>query len=383
MARSKNTLASKVKANTERQKRGAMNASYLSLPEGIPLIQIKEKMTLVVDFLPYTVTSDHHMDKDVKLKMAVKGTEWWKLPFRTHKGIGPNRQAIVCPRSVSPKLRCPICEEYDAEREQGASHDDVGHLWPSLRNLYLVYPRMKGYPKVPHILDISQHLCQRFINDEMESQEEYDFMDVRQGKTVSLRFSERTHNNYKFYEVSRIDFLERKKAIPKSVLQKAAEIDLDNCLVVLSYDEILEIFHSTTPVEDPDTQPARRKSKKSKKSKKADNDVDWGEEDDDEEEFDEDVEDAIFDEDDEDEEEEDFDDDFDEEEDDEDEDEDDDDFDEEDEDEDEDDEDDDDFDEEDEEEEEEPKRSKKSKKSKKTKTSKKTSRKSGKKRRRK
>lgn len=349
MARSKSTLASQVRANTERQKRGAMNASYLSLPEGVPLIQVKEKCTLVLDFLPYKVTSNYHMDKDAKLGMAVKGSKWWKLPIRVHKGIGPNRQPIICPRSVSPKLKCPICEEYDAEREQGSSHDDVGHLWPSLRNLYVVYPRMKGYPKVPHIFDMSQHLCQRFINDEMENQEVYDFMDPKVGKTVSLRFSERKHNNYRFFEVSRIDFLERRKPIPKSVLAKVPE--LDECLVVMSYDEMLEIFHSSAPVEDPDTQPSRKRSKKSKKSTKSKSrDVGWGDDDDDDDDaFDEDVEDAIFDEEDDEEADDDVedfdDDDFD----------DGDDFD------DEDDEDDD----EDDEEPEPPKRSKKSKKSKK------------------
>jgi hypothetical protein len=79
-----------------------------------------------------------------------KGEPNWRLIYKQHVNVGPNRETIVCPRCFGE--RCPICDAYDEVRfnfpgEKGSKENKeyytnvVKPLQPKARALYSVVDR--------------------------------------------------------------------------------------------------------------------------------------------------------------------------------------------------------------------------------------------------
>ena len=111
-----------------------------------------------------------------------------------------------------------------------------------MRNLYIVIPKNnKNYSEEPHIWDISQFLFQDKLNEEIQENEEYEtFPDLEEGYTLRIRFAEGSFGSNKFAEVSRIDFIERKKPYDESILEKIPS--LDDILEIPPYPTIESMF---------------------------------------------------------------------------------------------------------------------------------------------
>ncbi len=302
-----------VSRNAEKQTRGVSQYGYLRLPKGVNIFKEEPRTRVELDILPYVITSDNHPDKDEEYGVAVKGELWYKRPYWLHRSVGSDNQSVVCPSSVGKP--CPICEYRAQLLKEGVKWDDdtVKALKPSMRNLYVVIPKNnKNYPEEPHIWDISQFLFQDKLNEEVQENEEYEtFPDLEEGYTLRIRFAEGTFGSNKFAEVSRIDFIERKKPYDESILEKVPS--LDDILEVLPYSTIESMFFGNmSPDEDEDGEYDDEDVKKKKRKVEEDEDID----DDVEEEEDEDIDDdddEDEDDDDEDEDEEDDDEDEDEE----------------------------------------------------------------------
>jgi hypothetical protein len=200
------------------------------------------KTRVSLDIIPYVVSDPRHPDRDDEFQIAVPGEIWYKRPYYMHRGVGPNKDIIVCPTSVGQ--RCPICEYRQELLDEGTdwNDDSVKALRPSLRNLYVVIPRgHKDYEEVPHIWDISQFLFQNALNEEIGENEEYEtFPDPEDGFTLQIRFAEESFGGNKFASVSRIDFVERKKPLDDSIIDQAP--DLDKVLVIPSAETVEQIF---------------------------------------------------------------------------------------------------------------------------------------------
>ena len=200
------------------------------------------KTRVSLDIIPYVVSDPRHPDRDDEFQIAVPGEIWYKRPYYMHRGVGPNKDTIVCPTSVGQ--RCPICEYRQELLDEGTdwNDDSVKALRPSLRNLYVVIPRgHKDYEEGPHIWDISQFLFQNVLNEEIEENEEYEtFPDPEDGFTLQIRFAEESFGGNKFASVSRIDFVERKKPLDDSIIDQAP--DLDKVLVIPSAETVEQIF---------------------------------------------------------------------------------------------------------------------------------------------
>jgi hypothetical protein len=294
-----------VSRNAERQARGVSQYGYLRLPKGVNIFKEEPRTRVELDVIPYVVTGDNHPDKDEEYGIAVKGELWYKRPYWLHRGVGPDNQSVVCPSSVGKP--CPICEYRAQLLKDGARWDDdtVKALKPSMRNLYVVIPKNnKNYSEEPHIWDISQFLFQDKLNEEIQENEEYEtFPDLEEGYTVRIRFAEGTFGSNKFAEVSRIDFIERKKPYDESILEKIPS--LDDMLEVLPYPTIEAMFFGNMSPDEDEEEEYDDEEKKKKRKVDEDEDIDDDmeeeeDEEDDDEEVDEDEDDEEDDEDDED-----------------------------------------------------------------------------------
>lgn len=275
-----------VSRNAEKQNRGSQYG-YLRLPKGINMFKEEPKTRVELDIIPYVVTCDNHPDRDEEYGIAVKGELWYKRPFWLHRGVGSDNQSIVCPSSVGKP--CPICEYRAQLLKDGAEWDDdtVKALKPSMRNLYVVIPKKnKNYPEEPHIWGISQFLFQDKLNEEIQENEEYEtFPDLEEGYSLRIRFAEGTFGSNKFAEVSRIDFIERKKPYDESILEKIPS--LDDILEILPYHTIEAMFFGNmSPDEDEEYD-----DEDVKKKRKEDEDIDDDMEEEEDEDIDEDYED--------------------------------------------------------------------------------------------
>ena len=114
--------------------------------------------------MPYEVTSKRHPDRNAEDEIAVPGSLWYKRPFKIHRNIGVDNDRVVCLTSVGKP--CPICEKRSELVRQDADKEDTDALKQSLRNLYVVVPLdSKKHEVEPHIMDMSQYLCQDEINN--------------------------------------------------------------------------------------------------------------------------------------------------------------------------------------------------------------------------
>lgn len=252
----KSSFRDKVLGNVKKQKTQSKQYGYLALPKGVNVFKETPGSRVRLDFLPYTVVDYKHPDRDDELGIAVPGSLWYKRPFKLHRGIGVNRESIVCPTSIGK--RCPICEYRQKLIKEGANwqDDNVKALRPLSRNLYIVIPLdSPDYDKKPYVWDISQYLFQDKLNAELEENEEYGlFPDLKEGYTLRVRFSEEAIGKNTFADTSRIDFEERDHEYDESILEKAP--NLDEVLVILPYDQIEAKFFEMedagvpAPVED-------------------------------------------------------------------------------------------------------------------------------------
>src|SRR5690606_7808281 len=103
------------------------------------------------------------------------------------------------------------------------------------------------------------------LNEEMQENEEYEtFPDLEEGYTLRIRFAEGSFGTNKFAEVSRIDFIERKKPYDESILEKIPS--LDDMLEILPYPTIEAMFFGNmSPDEDEEYDDEDLKKKKKRK----------------------------------------------------------------------------------------------------------------------
>ena len=273
-----------VASNTEKQTKQASKLGYFMLPKNVKLFKETPGSKVRLDFLPYVVTDPNHPDKDEDNGVAVVGTQWYKRPFRIHRGIGVNNEYVVCPTSIGK--RCPICEYRAKRQKEGAPKEELTALNATHRNLYIVIPKdVKDFDEVPHVWEISQFLFQDKLNEEIQEDEDNAcFPALDEGKTVRIRFTEETFMKNKYADVSRIDFEDRDE-YPESLLKTVP--NLDEVLQILTYKELEAKFYEV--VADDDEEEEKEKSTPRKKTEiksldEEDEDEDIDEDDDDDEE---------------------------------------------------------------------------------------------------
>ena len=269
MAKKKRSnFKSKVRKNTEQQKKDKKSFGYLQLPEGVKTWKEPAGERVYFDMLPYEVTDKKHSDRDSDEGIGIPGELWYKRPFRIHRNIGGNNDTVVCPSTI--KKSCPICEHRAQRLKEGASwqDDEIKALKQSHRNLYVVIPiGQKEYDEKPHIWDISQYLFQEKLNEELEEDEDNaNFPDLEEGLTLRIRFSEEKIGKNTFADTSRIDFEERDDVYDESILEDVP--NLDEALKIMSYKEISALFMEMDEDEIEDAEEPEEESEKEQEDEK-------------------------------------------------------------------------------------------------------------------
>jgi len=272
----KSNFRGKVGSDAKRQKTAGASYGYLNLPKGVSVFSPEPgSKHVLLDFLPYIVTDERHPDRNEAEEIAMPNSLWYKRPFKIHRNVGVDNDAVLCLTSFGKK--CPICE-YRAKRiREGADKEETDAMKQSMRVLYVVVPlNSKKHEVEPHIFDISWWLFQDLLNDELEEDEDYEaFPDLEEGLTLKIRFDSKTiGKSQAFAEASRIDFEEREEQYTEEILEDVPS--LDEMFAVLSYKELQAKFFEMDEdeedpedkeetVEDEDEKPARRKRKTVKK----------------------------------------------------------------------------------------------------------------------
>lgn len=241
MKKSTSKFRDRVAGNSHKQKTQGSQYGYLNLPRGVNIYGETPDSKARIDILPYTVSTDKHPDRNPDNGAAMPGSLWYKFPFKLHRNVGANNEAVVCPTSLGRP--CPICNHRSTLRREGGDQDAIKALRPSDRNLYVVLVHgEKDYEESkPHIWDISQFCFQEMLNDEIDENDDYAvFPDPEEGLTLKIRFSEESFAKNKFAKANRIDFEAREAPISDAILSQVP--CLDEVLSVLPYKDIENKF---------------------------------------------------------------------------------------------------------------------------------------------
>ena len=257
VTRKSGRMGDRVRAKAEKAgNRGG--GSYLNTPDKISFFKPK-KGAMELDILPYRVTVDDHPE-------VGKGELWYQRTIFVHYGIGIEEKAYLCPRTV--KKKCPICEHLaQLKRDPDADEDLIKQLRPKERELYNVID-LSGDSKDPMLWEISFFNFGETLAEEIREGEDpavADFAELKDGKTLKVRFKESTLGTTKFLQASKIDFEDRDEDYDESVLEDVA--DLDKMLNVLPYDALEKIFLENGTEDEVAEKPARKVRKEEPEEK--------------------------------------------------------------------------------------------------------------------
>lgn len=242
--------------DAERRSSGA-NYGHIKLPKDVRMFIPENECVVTLDILPYEITDSEHIDR------KEQGDAWYKRPYKLHRSIGPNKDSYVCPTTFGNP--CPICERMEELKENyDENKKEIGSLKPQVKDLYAV--KVKEYEgskskfdkKIIHLFDFSDYNFQEVFVSQLKKKEGFDsFFDPENGKSLEITFDEDTFEKSKFAKATRVDFVERKKQYSEDIIDEVPK--LDECLTVLSYDDLEAKFYGDV-AED-------KKDKKEKKNK--------------------------------------------------------------------------------------------------------------------
>lgn len=208
------------------------NSNYLKVNGDTNFFTAKYgKMHL--DLLPYMVEIENHPE-------VGKGNTWYQRTFYLHRNVGSSNRKFICLKTVGKK--CPICEYRNSlANDPDANKDLVKSLIPSERELYNVLDR-DDKEKGIQLWEVSYHNFGKFLDKELRDPDNDDalgFFELKDGKTVNVRFEKATFKGKAFPRADKISFDERKN-YKDVVIDKV--ITLDDLLVVLPYEDLKRAF---------------------------------------------------------------------------------------------------------------------------------------------
>jgi hypothetical protein len=248
----------------ERAKQEAADAQMggggtLTIPQGITNFAEIKAGRISFNILPFSVTTK----RTAKLTGMEEGQEFYRIPFRQHRQIGPENLRRVCPTTIS--LRCPVCDEMNVIRATAEDDSEYSGLRYSKRSLFLVNQKDEL-----RLLDISDHAFTKALlieMDEMDAEGE-DLWVTDQNALVSVRFEEEPAGTGTYPKAARISIKEGDD-VEDEIYDAALEIDLGEALEILDYDKLKAEFHGADPEDDEDEdekeeedKPPRRKRRR-------------------------------------------------------------------------------------------------------------------------
>ena len=195
--------------------------------------QEKTNTWVKLDLLPYEVATENHPQK---LK---PGDIDYKLEIAVHRNIGPNKDRVLCLKTVG--ARCPICEERDRLRETGAEKALIDALNTSIRCIYNMIDVDDPDEKI-QLWEVPFATFEKdlLLSANTKETEQITFADWDDGRTIRAYCEhQKKGGNFEFDQYKNFEFLER-PAFGEAILDET--YPLDAMLVIPTYDEVYELF---------------------------------------------------------------------------------------------------------------------------------------------
>lgn len=251
----RNSMRDAVRKQAEERQQSTGGGTKFIFPEGKEITFFKpEKGTMSIDILPYVVSVDNH-------PVVSKGDMWYERTIQVHNAIGAEEKAYICLKTIGK--RCPICDARAAMmKDANADEEIIKALKPKDRQVFNIIDTADKDGKV-QLWEVSYHLFGKLLETEVrEGDDDYaDFAELEGGKTLKVRFKEKTMGKHKFLEADRIDFKDRDD-YDEDILDDV--FDLDAILNIHPYEKLEAIFLEQEEEEVP--------KKAAKKSSKDDDD---------------------------------------------------------------------------------------------------------------
>lgn len=260
-----------------KQKSGG--SSTIVLPDGVPFFATEKPGVYTIDILPYVVGKGNpNADEDML---------HYERTYYSHRKVGPEEKFVVCPQKTFGK-RCPICDDTAKLKKIEAPTKDIEERIteqkPQMRHLWVIRDHADDF-KVK-VWDTAHYMAfGELLKDFLTNDDRYDeFFSLENGKVVKVQMKEGSFKGRNYMKPNRIDMEDRRKALPKSILDDVP--CLDNCLKEIPYEELYRLFHFRDQEDDEEENVSEDEPAPKKPTRKEDPD----EEDEDEEDEDEDQE---------------------------------------------------------------------------------------------
>jgi hypothetical protein len=253
-----------------------------NLPSETKFYKPKEARNRVI-ILPFKMTSKKHpLIAQGRCKV---GDDDYVMDVWVHQRAGEGEVDIVCLKKNYHKA-CPVCAMAEEYREQG-KEEEYKALKPSRRVVYNILDA-RAPEKGVMVFMTSHYLFEKELIEEAlasgDGGEPVDFADIENGKIISFRGSMTKIGNNEYLEYKSFSFEEREEPLPKGIEKEV--IPLDECLKVLSHDEIEAVLYGQgeedfedKPADKEERSPRHRDEEEDRTARSSRRDRDEGDED--------------------------------------------------------------------------------------------------------
>lgn len=216
----------------------------LHMYPSIPVYDIRqgEKMDegvfiCTIDILPWIVKSSNHPDKETP-----PGYDSYFLPYYAHRGVGPTEDEVLCLKRTYGE-NDPICIDYKNFWDSG-DRDAARKVMPSYRVAYNVYDCNHPELGLQFFLNSGKNFHMILMTEiglfEKKIGKRVNIFDIDCGYSVRFRATETHSGEFNYFKFSNFEFLER-PPYKEEIYDKT--IALEEMLVILSYEEIDNLYH--------------------------------------------------------------------------------------------------------------------------------------------
>lgn len=248
----------------------------IRVPEGLEVFKPEKKKTYHIDLIP-TVVGEHN-------KGAREGYEWWELTYYCYNRLGIDEKSFISLKGMLGKPD-PVAEHFAALRSSNAEWDDMKAFNPQERQLMLVFVHEQA-DKGLQLYEASYRTFGKLLREEIDDDDRegvQNLDDPDGGATVVVRFTAEDFGvKNPWIKAAKINFDIREDGFDADgddelcelILDKAAEITLDDCLKIPTYEQldaalkgIPEPGEDDGPDGNTDTEPKKEKGRKDRKGK--------------------------------------------------------------------------------------------------------------------
>jgi hypothetical protein len=219
---------------------GSAEYGNIFIPEELgknAIFKVKFGERVNFDILPYRVTDPKHLDRKEEKERAVEDSLYYYKPYYVHKYVGEENKTETCLKTWGEP--CPICEYVDQRKKEGAADDEINKIKAKYWTLFAVVPiDHQEYEEEIKLFNISYFKFMELLLMDLEEKEWHrNFADIKNGKTLSVRFSKKSFKGQPFAQATDIEFLERQYEYPDEILEQVPP--LDDLLIRRSYEELM------------------------------------------------------------------------------------------------------------------------------------------------